>query len=48
MVVIMPGVAVSGDHDLKAVAPQLSGKGDSNAVCRIAAMSVEEGVTFTD
>ena len=35
MIVIMPGVAVGSDHDLKAVAPQLSGKGDSNAVCRI-------------
>ena len=35
MIVIMPGVAVGSDHDLKTVAPQLSGKGDSNSVCRI-------------
>ena len=35
MIVIMPGVAVGSDHDLKAVAPQLSGKGNTNAVCRI-------------
>ena len=35
MIVIMPGVAVGSDYDLKAIAPQLSGKGDTNAVCRI-------------
>ena len=35
MIVIMPGVAVGSNHHLEAVAPQLSGKGDSNAVCRI-------------
>ena len=35
MVMIMPCVAVGSDHHLEAVTPQLSGKGNTNAVCRI-------------
>ena len=31
----LAGIRMRGNDNLKAVAPQLSGKGDTNAVCRI-------------
>ena len=35
MIVIMTGITMGGNHDLKAVAPKFFGKGNTDVVCRI-------------